>query len=412
MSESTATRSITFRLYPTPKQKSILEEWLGLHRELYNAALQERRDAYQKCGISLTYNDQQNELPGVKKARPELILLGSHALQETVRRVDRAFKAFFRRLRNGEKPGFPRFKGKNRFDSFTYPDPAGWKILEQKNHKEKLRITNLGTIKMRGKPRAAVADGEPRTLTIRRRNSKWYTTVAVRYASGVLSRCPANPGTAVGVDPGSYHLVTLSTGEKVDAPRFLDRTIDKLRHAQRDLSRKKMGSRNRDKARKKVARLHEKISNQRKNFLHNLSSVLAGMFAFIAIEDMALRQIVKNCGWRKATFNRHMLDAGITMLVAMLAYKAEEAGGQVVRVKANNTSRTCSKCGNEVPKSLNNRIHRCKHCGLIMDRDVNAALNILSLGLTRAGREPSEVWRERVASPLKHETASMQPLAA
>ena len=158
--------------------------------------------------------------------------------------------------------------------------------------------------------------------------------------------------------------------------------------------------------------MHEKISNQRKNFLHNFSSVLAGTFAFIAIENMALRQIVKNCGWRKATFNRHMLDAGIAMLVAMLAYKAEEAGGQVVRVHANNTSRTCSKCGNEVPKSLNNRIHRCKHCGLIMDRDVNAALNILSLGLTRAGREPSEVWRERVASPLKHETATMQPLAA
>ena len=116
-----ATRNIIFRLYPTRRQGETLAHWLELHRELYNAALQERRDAYRKCGVSLTYNHQQNELPAVKEGRPDLVLLGSHALQETVRRVDRAYQAFFRRVRAGGTPGFPRFKGKHRFDSFTWP---------------------------------------------------------------------------------------------------------------------------------------------------------------------------------------------------------------------------------------------------------------------------------------------------
>lgn len=407
MSESTTIRNIVFRLYPARRQATILDGWLDLHRELYNAALQERRDAYQKKGVSIRYNDQQNELPAVKEARPDLIPLGSHALQETVRRVDRAFKAFFRRLKQKETPGFPRFKGRNRFDSLTYPDPAGWKLLEQKDHKGKLKIANLGNIKMRGKPRVAIGMGEPRTLTIRRKNGKWYASVTVRYNLGILARSPANTDTVVGIDPGSYHIVALSTGEKIDSPRFMGKTINKLRHAQKDLSRKEKGSHSRVKTRRKVTCLHEKVSSQRKDFLHKLSAELVTLFAFIAIEQMQMLRIVKNGGWRKSSFNRNMLDAGIAMLATMLAYKAGEAGGQIEMIKANNTSRICSGCGNIVPKALSNRVHRCKHCGLVMDRDINAAINILTLGLTQAGREPSEVWREGNNLPVKHETATM-----
>ena len=404
---SKSTRNIVYRIYPTKTQERTLNDWLGLHRELYNAALQERRDAYRKKGVSITYNDQQNALPEIKKFRPELIPLGSHALQETVRRVDRAFKAFFRRVRQKETPGFPRFKGRNRFDSFTYPDPAGWKLLEQKDHSGKFRIANLGSIKMRGKPRAAIGMGEPRTLTIRRKNGKWYASMTARYDIKNLARSPADTDTAVGIDPGSYHIAVLSTGEKIDSPRFLAKAINELRHAQKDLSRKKKGSHNRIKARKKVTCLHEKVSNQRKDFLHKLSAKLATLFAFIAIEQMQVVHIVKNGGWRKSGFNRNMLDAGIAMLIAMLVYKAEEAGGQTEMVRAANTSRVCSGCGSIVPKALSNKVHHCKHCGLVMDRHINAAINILFLGLSQAGREPSEVWRDGGGLPVKHETATM-----
>lgn len=422
MSKSTATRNITFRLYPTPKQKSILEEWLGLHRELYNAALQERRDAYQKCGISLSYNDQQNQLPGVKEARPELTFLGSHALQETVRRVDRAFRAFFRRLRNGENPGFPRFKGKTRFHSFTYPDPAGWKILEQKNRKGKLRITNLGTIRMRGKPRVALANGEPRTLTIRRRNDKWYATVGVRYPKEKVSRNRAYSNRSVGIDVGAHSLVATSDGDLLANPKPLSGALERLKKTQRELSRKKKFSRNWNKAKRKLARLHEKVRNRRLDTLHQLSSVLTFIYSFIAIENLSLRNMTRSARGTKekpgkrvkqrARLNRSMLDASIGLFFSMLEYKAEEAGIRLEKVPANGTSQRCSRCGECVPKDLSVRIHRCPKCGLVLDRDINAARNILFLGLAQAGREPSEVWRGRVASPLKHETASMLPVAA
>jgi len=395
---SIISRNITFRLYPNLRQQAVLEEWLGLHRELYNAALQERRDAYSKKGISLTFFDQKKELPAIKKVRPDLIPLGAHALSGTLRRLDRAFNAFFRRVKKGEIAGYPRFKGRNRFDSFTYSDKDCWKILELKNHKGSLRLTNLGIIKMRGKPRVAFMDGDPRCLTIKKSNGKWHAVVTVRYNLEVLKRSFAEKNTAVGIDPGSYYIATLSTGEKIKAPRFLEKTICKLKHNDRELSRKKIGSSNREKARRKANRLHEKVKCQRKDFLHKLSAQLVTMFAFIAIEKMQVTEIVKNCGRRKAVFNRNMLDAGITTFIAMLAYKAEEAGGQVVMVEARNTSRICSGCNIEVPKALSNRIHHCKACGLIMDRDINAAINISALGLIQNGRGPSECGGLAIAS--------------
>ena len=422
MSKSSTTRNITFRLYPTRKQEGLLEQWLGLHRELYNAALQERRDAYNKSGISLSYYDQQNELPAVKEARPEFIPLGSHALQETVRRVDRAFKAFFRRVRNGEKPGFPRFKGKKRFDSFTYPDPAGWKILEQKNHKGKLRITNLGTIKMRGKPRIALAKGEPRTLTIRRKNGKWYATIGVRYPKEKLSRNRAYTDRAVGIDVGARFLVATSDGDLLTNPKPLSWALERLKKAQKELSRKKKFSGNWKKARRKVTHLHERVRNRRLDILHQLSSVLVFIYSFIAIEDLSLQNMTRSArgtkekpGKRvkqKAGLNRSMLDASIGLFFSMLEYKAAEAGIRLEKVMPNGTSQRCSRCGENVAKKLSVRTHRCSKCGLVLDRDVNAARNILLLGLTQAGREPSEVWRGRVTSPMKHETASMLAIAA
>ena len=233
-------------------------------------------------------------------------------------------------MRSGEKPGFPRFKGKKRFDSFTYPDPAGWKILEQKNHKGKLRITNLGTIKMRGKPRIALAEGEPRTLTIRRRNGKWYATIGVRYPKERLSRNRAYTDRAVGIDVGARFLVATSDGDLLTNPKPLSGALERLKKAQRELSRKKKFSRNWKKARKKVTHLHERVRNRRLDILHQLSSALVFIYSFIAIEDLSLRNMTRSArgtkekpGKRvkqKAGLNRSMLDASIGLFFSMLEY--------------------------------------------------------------------------------------------
>jgi len=344
-----STRNIIFRIYPSATQKIELHHWLSLHRELYNATLQERRDAYRNRGISLTYNHQQNELPAVKKERPDLIPLGSHALQETVRRVDRAYQAFFRRIRSGDKPGFPRFRGKARFDSFTYPDPAGWKVLEQQSGKGRLRITNMGTIRMRGKPRVALSHGEPRTLTVRIRNGKWHAVFGVRYPETDLSRNCACPGRVVGIDVGCKALVATSDGELIDNPRHLKQARKKLFQAQKALSRKKKGSRRRYKARQKVARLHESVANRRKDQLHQLSAAMVMMYSLVAVEKLKLRNMTRSAKGtmekpgrnvkQKAGLNRSMLDAGIVLFFQMLAYKAEEAGGQYLEVSPRNHSK-------------------------------------------------------------------------
>jgi putative transposase len=402
-----ASRNITFRLYPTTKQISSLQAWLDLHRELYNAALQERRDAYRKRSVSLSYLDQQNELPEVKRLCPELVPLGSHALQETVRRIDRAFKAFFRRVRQGQPPGFPRFQGRDRFDSFAYPDPAGWKVLNQEGHHGVLQIKNLGHIKMRGKPRVALSSGELRTLTVRRHTGRWYATIGVRFAEEAIARKSAPAHTTIGLDAGCLSLVATSDGKLVENPKHLSCAMAKLHKVQRNLARKKRGSRNRQKARKRVSRLHEQVAERRKDFHHKLSANITKTYSFITVEKLKLKNMSRTARGTKeepgrnvkakSGLNRSLMDAGIGQLYSMIAYKAEEAGGRLEKVAPYGTSQRCSMCGKNVPKSLAVRTHHCPHCGYTEDRDINAARNILLLGLSQAGLEQTEVWSPALA---------------
>lgn len=405
------TRNIIFRIYPSKKQCSELYHWLDLHRELYNAVIQERRDAYQH-GVSLSYNHQQNELPAVKEARPDLISLGSHALQETVRRVDRAYQGFFRRIKAGDKPGFPRFKSRDRFDSFTYPDPAGWKVLEKR-----VRISNLGSIAMRGKPRVALAHGEPRTLTIRHKNGKWYAVVGVRYPMSVLARNCVSRTRVVGIDMGCSSLAVTSDGYMIENPRHLLRAKVKLQAVQKNLSRKKKGSNRRKKAKRAVARTHEQVRNRRKDFLHQLSAAIVFLYPLIAVEKLTLKNMTRSARGtsenpgknvkQKAGLNRSMLDVGIGLFFQMLAYKAAEAGGRYMEVNPYGTTQKCFQCGAKIQKDLSIRTHNCPHCGFCVDRDYNAALNILFLGMSQAGWEPSEAW-SYIYMAMKRETTSMR----
>lgn len=409
------TRNIRFRLYPNKGQERVLIGWLGLHCELYNAGLQERREAWKKAGISISYYDQQDVLPQIKDDRPELKAMGSHALQETLRRLERAFQAFYRRIKAGQKPGFPRFKSRRRFDSFCYPDPAGWKLLEHKKNRGKIRVGHLGTLKIRGKARFAFEDGKPRTLTIRRKAGKWYAIIGLRLEPPVVARKPAPLQSQVGLDLGCKALVMTSEGQSFPHPRFLLKAEAKLKKVQRNLAKKKRGSSNRYKTRVDLRRCHEKVVQSRHDFLHKLSTTLVSMHDFIALEALDLKNLTRSAKGsldhpgkhvkQKAGLNRSLLDASLGKLVQMLVYKAEEAGGHVEAVPPHGTSQQCSRCGKRVEKDLGVRTHDCPHCGLVLDRDHNAAINILSLGLSQAGREPAEVWRG--SSPMKHETASI-----
>ena len=337
-----------------------MKAWIDLHRELYNNALEERRNAYRDNGVKISYIDQQNALPALKQKRPELIPLDSQALQETLRKLDRAFKAFFRRVSSGQKSGYPRFKGKDRFQPFTYPGPAGWKFLIQDKKKAKLFIRHLGNLKMRGNPRVAIKDGEPRTLTIKNKAGRWYATIQVRFPMKKVARPGGDIPSFIGLDAGSKTLLYTSEGEAIDHPKFLIKSHKKLISAQKALSRKKKGSQNRQKAKRKVSKLHRKVTNQRKSFLHQLSSELATNHSIIAVEDLDMMQVTKSARGttespgknvkQKAALNRSLLDGAFGSLYNMLEYKAEEAGIEFVKVDPKYTSQDCTLCDKRVPK--------------------------------------------------------------
>lgn len=394
---SKATRNCTLRLYPTAKQARQLESWLELHRLLYNQTLAERRDAWRDEKRSVSYNEQQNALPTMKAEKPWYLPLGSHALQETVRRVDRAFKAFFRRLKGGQKPGYPRFKARDRFDSFTYPCVAGWKLTEMGGGRGVLAVSNLGHIKLKGTCRVNLLGLDRKQMTcctIRRNRDKWYATITYNVPLSALARPVAeDPESMTGLDAGLHSLGVLADGTEILRKRHLDDDAAKIKAASRSVSRKKKGSANRRKAVRELSRIHERVANRRKDYLDKTAARIVSTTAFLAVEDLAVKNMMAKGGKRKRGLNRSMADAALGRFLTMLGSKAEEAGCEFVRVNPRGTTLECSRCGRMVPKDLSARVHDCPHCGLVMDRDQNAAINILFRGLALAGREPSEVWR-------------------
>lgn len=364
------TRQVRYKLYPNQSQLETLERWNGLHCDLYNACLEQRRRAWAQKK-SLGYYDQQNELPRLKAELPEYIPLGSHALQETVRRVDRAFQAFFRRVRRGDKPGFPRYKSRRAFVGFCYPDKAGWKFERGPNGKHGvLHLSNLGAIKARGKPRQW---GEPRQLVLSRISGSWYATITIR-----CQPVRAAGNGVVGIDLGVEAVATLSDGTRVENPRFLKRAEARLKRLQRRLSRQKRLGSNWKCTRQEIARLHRKVTNQRDDFQHKLTASWVSRYGLIATEELRVKNMVAKGGSRKAGLNRAILDVGMRGIRQKLAYKAEEAGTRLVGVPTPKVkpSQTCPICLRQEKKPLAQRVHRCP-CGSEMPRDQASALVML-----------------------------------
>jgi len=383
-------RKVTYKLYPSSAVAERLTAWTRLHCELYNAALQERIDAHRKAGKSISYFDQQNVLPEIKAARPEYVELGSHALQQTLRKLDLSFQAFFRRVKAGQTPGFPRFKAAARFSGFAYPDPAGWKLIKHGSRGGTLRIGSgkeAMMIRLRGKHR--FGDGAaPNDLTISRKNGEWFASITLRVSEGVCSR-ERTDHQHRGADFGINDWVTFDNGVTVENPRWVRHELPRLADLQRQRARKKQGSLRYKRLSEQTARLYERIGNLRRDFVHKQTTALVQTCAVIATEELQPKNMSRSARGtmdkpgrmvkQKAGLNREILSAGLGMAHQMLAYKAVEAG---TRLHLSNTrqlkpSQRCAVCWELTHKTLGQREHVCGRCGHTMQRDQNSALVVL-----------------------------------
>ena len=365
-------RSYQYRLYPNAAQASALETILCQSRLLYSEALAHRRDVYKHAEQSVSYVDQWNRFREDRKARLEDFgLLNAAAVQQLLRRLDKTFAAFFRRIRNGDKPGFPRFKSATRFRSMEYRHGDGCKlhgaVRPQNCGRDLFYLQHVGKVRIR--LHRPVPEGCLKHVTLTRKTGgRWLVCFA---GDDGVEPPPLRTGKAVGIDKGLRSLLAFSDGTRIDNPRWLRTSLARLRRAQRALARKAKGGSNRCKQAQRVARLYEKIANQRKDFWHKITNRLTQTYALVAVEDLPLGFITKN---RHLALSAH--DAGLGMFQAMLDYKAERAGCAVVAVDPKHTSQVCSGCGQIAKKSLRQRWHSCS-CGVELDRDVNAAVNIL-----------------------------------
>ena len=333
-------------------------------------ALADRTTVYEAEGISRSYEDQAAMLT-FEKENGNFNGVFSQVLQDVLRRLDKSFKAFFRRVKAGEEPGHPRFKGQGWYKSFTYPQ-AGFKL-----EGSKLTLSKIGSIRIF---KHREAEGKIKTCTIKKNKlGHWYAILV----SEVEEVPQIEPKTAIGVDVGLKNEVATSTGETIQYPRYYVKAEQKLVVAQRNFSRKRNGSSNRRKARIKVAKIHQRIRNLRDEFLHQVSRKIVDSADLIVFENLNINGMLKY-----KHLSKHIQDHAWGKLIQFAISKAAKAGKIVELVDARYTSQKCSQCCIMVPKTLAERVHLCPNCGLEIDRDINASVNIRTLGLRgRACRE-------------------------
>jgi len=358
-------KAYTFRIYPTRNQEVKLNRTLSTCRHLYNDALEERRrqaELNRLCSEFqvypwgkpewISYENQANELASSKTPLQKEVY--SQVLQNALKRLDRSFKNFF------IGSGYPRFQGRNRYNTFTYPQ-SGFEISDGK-----IKLSKIGNVRIF---QHREIEGKIKTCTIKKDVDHWYAIFTTEIDMDIKK---VSVETMIGIDVGLSSLVTLSSGEKIEPPEYLRMSEKRLSKEQIRLSRKKKGSENRNKQKIKVARVYRRIRNQRKDFAHKTSRKLVNTYDLIAFEKLNIRGMVQNHRLAKS-----ISDAGWYQLQTFTAYKAEDAGKQCEFVAANGTSQECCICGNMESLTLAVRVFRCSRCGNIKDRDVNASVNIL-----------------------------------
>lgn len=363
-------KAFRYRLCPTKIQEQELFKQLSLCRNLYNAALEERIVAYKKAKVTRSYYDQANTLGEIKAALPEYQGVYSQVLQDVLKRVDKAYQAFFRRVKAGEKPGFPRYQGRGRYNSLTYPQ-SGFSLADDGRT---AYFSKIGNIRIRlSRP----LEGKVKTATLIHDCGEWHVSYVCEMDSSPLPKT----GNSVGLDVGTTWFAITSDGEFVENPQYFQRASKRLRVAQRAVSRKlNQQSRRRKKAVQRVSKIHRKISRQRLDFHHKVTHKLIRENDLIAHEDLNVG------GMKRGNLARSIHDVGWSQFFQILSTKAECAGRKVVRVDPRFTSQACHQCGHTCKENrVSQAKFKCVRCGHEQNADVNAARNIL------ARAEPSVV---------------------
>ena len=382
-----------FRLRPTSRQHVLLAACVEAHRELYNAALQERRDAWAHSKTRINYGDQSAQLTEIRSVRPDVAVWSFSSQQATLRRLNKAFAGFFRRVKTakpGVKPGYPRFKGKARFDSVEWPkdgDGARW-LPEQR----RVYLRGIGQVKVHLHRQV---QGRVKTIQIKRAGRRWMLVLS-------CDEVPANPlpptGRQAGIDVGIVSFATTSDGEHIDNPRWGRAAAARLAAAQQRLQRAKRRSKNRQHRRETVAARHRKIANQRKDFHHKIARLFAAAYDLVVVEDLQIANMVRrakpvpdpdqpgvflsNGARAKSGLSRSISDAGWGQFVSILRAKAEDAGRTWIEVDPRHTSDRCESCGYAATANrVTQAEFRCGSCGLVAQADEHAARNLLRAGL-------------------------------
>ena len=363
-----------YRIEPNKTQSGLLLRLLETACRLYNDALQERKDAWEKEKRTVTFYEQSSNLKDLRANDEELALLNFSACQHFLRRLDKAFLRFFRGRKNGEKVGYPRFKKPRRFRTleFTYGD--GTKIKVDELGRSRLYVQNVGLIKViwhRPLPEGAVI----KQVSITHKADGWFVTFALEVPEEVMMKPLPKTGKAVGIDVGLENLLALSDGTLLDNPRWYKETEKKIAYKQQILSRKIKGSKRWKRLCKQIAKLHLKVARQRRDYYFKLANWLVKEFDFIAVEDLNIK------GLARGVCSKSVHDAGWGVFLSeILPYKAWSAGKELAKVAPNGTSQHCAVCGYRVPKELSDRQHCCSNCGFETHRDINSAILILKLG--------------------------------
>ncbi|MCE7743854.1 MAG: IS200/IS605 family element transposase accessory protein TnpB [Candidatus Heimdallarchaeota archaeon] len=380
-SKDAMNKAYKFRLYPNKEQEKVFNETLETCRRLYNHFLWERKTTYEEeKAENLSKEErtkfnkytQQYKLPEMKKENHYLKKAPAIVLQDVSHRVHTSFQNFFRRVKNGdEKPGYPKFKKYHEYNSFTYNGAQTFSFREGK-----LYLTKFGLVKIKIH-RIIPENAELKICAIIREIDKWYASIIIEYENK-LGKPELDSNKAVGIDLGINYLAVLSNGEFFENPKWLKQYEKRLAQLHRNHSRKKKGSENKRKSAKEIARLHKKISNKKKDHYHKVTADIVDRFDYIVFEDLKIKNMVKNKHLAKS-----ISDVSWYMFRLMIENKAKEKGKIVVLIDPKYTSQNCSNCGVKVEKSLAVRTHKCPECGLVIDRDLNAAINILNKGLEK-----------------------------
>jgi len=364
----TILRTIEFKLYLNREQEETLDRWRGTCCWTYNQLLEARIKAHGRRRESPSYFDQQSMIKDWRGRMERLAEVPVEFLRDAANRVDFGMQAFFRNLKRGNKPGFPRFRPNQRYRSIEY------KAVRQWTRDGTVYVPGIGEVTARG--RFQVALGKQKLMRLVKRASGWYVQIVVD--TGVQLPMKVKPTSTTGLDLGLKSFLVLSSGEKVPNPRVLQRLEHRLKAEQRRFSRKKKGSKNGRKCVQRIARLHERIRAQRRDFLYQTAHSLVSRFDLIGHEKLNIRGLGRSC------LSKSIYDASWGLFLSILSSKAANVGRQVIGVDPRKTSQTCPNCGAIKPKKLSERVHLCP-CGCILDRDQAAAMVIHARALAVAG---------------------------